>query len=134
MQKIMREAIKIAGQLLKKKALSFNELNNIPKNRGVYLIYDKQGKIVWAGKSKNLKGRIRSDHISGEKRFSNSIFRKKLGIKYNILPGKRMRQMIINNYSFAWKEIPDGDKTSLIEALLIAYLRNRKGQADLLND
>ena len=134
MQKIMREAIKMAEQLLKEKDLSFNELNNIPENQGVYLIYDKQRKIVYAGKSKNLKGRIRRDHISGEKKFTTSSFRKKLGKVWDIQPGKEMRQMIIDNYSFAWMEIPDRDKTSLVEALLISYLRNRSKQADLLND
>lgn len=40
--------------------LSQNKLNNIPESPGVYLLKDKRGKIIYVGKSRNLKDRLRA--------------------------------------------------------------------------
>ena len=35
------------------------ELKNLPENPGVYLMHDKTGKIIYVGKAKVLKNRVR---------------------------------------------------------------------------
>ncbi len=40
--------------------LSQNKLNNIPESPGVYLLKDKRGKIIYVGKSRNLRDRLRT--------------------------------------------------------------------------
>ena len=134
MMTILNKTKEIAGQLLKKKPLSYVELKGIPKAQGVYLIYNKKGIVIYAGKGKNLRRRIKDDHISGEAKFTTSIFRRKLSKAYAIKSGKKMRAWVIDNCSFTWVEIPEKDQASLVEDLLIAYLRDKKDKAKLFND
>ena len=134
METILEAARKNADLLLKKKPLSYPELKSIPPTQGVYLIYDKEGNIIYVGKGKVLRRRIKDDHISGETRFSTSIFRKKISRVHGIPPGEEMRKWIIANCSFAWLEIPDKYETGLVEVLLITYLKSQKTGATLLND
>ena len=35
------------------------ELKNLPESPGVYLMHDVSGKIIYVGKAKNLKNRVR---------------------------------------------------------------------------
>ena len=37
-----------------------NQLQNIPNDAGVYQYFDKEGKILYVGKAKNLKKRVSS--------------------------------------------------------------------------
>ena len=43
-----------------------NEISNIPKDPGVYKFLDKENKIIYVGKAKNLKNRISSYFINKE--------------------------------------------------------------------
>lgn len=40
--------------------LSLDKIKSVPESPGVYLLKDKKGKIIYVGKSKNLKDRLRS--------------------------------------------------------------------------
>ena len=40
--------------------ISEQELSNLPKHPGVYLMRDKHGEVIYVGKAKNLRTRIRS--------------------------------------------------------------------------
>ncbi|XOB41822.1 MAG: GIY-YIG nuclease family protein [Candidatus Nealsonbacteria bacterium] len=129
MEIILKKAKKIANQLLNNKPIE--NTRKIPEIQGVYLIYNKN-QIIYAGKGKNLNRRINSDHISGERRGSTSIFRKKIHEIYGIPFGKLMRKWVIDNCKFAYKEIKDKDMCSLVEVILIAYFRKKNPK--LLND
>jgi hypothetical protein len=96
------------------------------------LVYRKRTRsIIYVGKGKDLRRRIRSDHISGEQKIATSSFRNRVHEKYRIEPGKEMREWVINKCLFAYEEIQDADICSLVEAILIASMR-AKGEP-LLN-
>jgi excinuclease ABC subunit C len=40
------------------------KLDNLPKNPGIYQFKDKNGKIIYLGKAKNLRNRVRSYFVS----------------------------------------------------------------------
>src|SRR5258706_8453090 len=40
------------------------KLNSLPSNPGIYQFKDKNGKIIYVGKAKNLKNRVRSYFVS----------------------------------------------------------------------
>jgi len=129
------------GQEIKNAKEKISELFNQDKKKakeldlqnkqGVYLIY-KGKSIIYAGKSKNLKERIKNQHISGAKDGKNSIFRKKLHEKYKIQYGKSMKDWIINNLKFSYIYIEDFDLCYLVEALAIIKARKMYGK-NLLN-
>ncbi len=45
-----------------------NQLKNLPTSPGVYLYRNKKGKVIYVGKAKNLRDRVRSYFREGEKR------------------------------------------------------------------
>ena len=134
MKSILNKIQEIAEQLLKKHPLPYEELKNIPKTQGVYLVYNTKGVIIYVGKGKVLRRRIKDDHISGETKFTTSILRRKISKAYSIKSGQEMRDWMVKNCLFAWIEITSHDETSLVEDLLIAHLRNKRDKAALLND
>lgn len=127
MEKIIDETKKLAKKLLENKSLCYTELKDIPRKRGVYLIYNKDGKIIYVGESNKLKVRLLSDHISGELKISTSTFRKKLTKEpFNLQSGKEMLRWIQDNCLFCWVEIEDKDLCHLTESFLITYLRKKE--------
>ncbi len=124
MEYLTKSAVKLAIELLKKKPLDYDKIMLVPRKRGVYLIYNKQGKIMYVGESNKLRVRLLSDHISGEEKISTSTFRRKLTKEpFNLHSGKEMLNYIKTNCLFCWIEIEDKDLCHLVEALLITYLR-----------
>ena len=132
MKEIFKQAEEILNKLLEKKSLPYSELRNIPRKRGVYLIYNRENKIIYVGESNKLKVRLLSDHISGELKISTSTFRRKLTREpYHLKSGNEMLNWIKENCLFCWTEIEDKDLCHLVESLLITYLRRKR--MDLLN-
>jgi len=129
MDSILKQAKKIAIQILNDRPVKNNK--KIPKTQGVYLIYNKN-RIIYAGKARNLSRRINSNHISGARKGSTSIFRRKIHKIYGVPFGRLMRKWVLDNCIFAHKEIKNKDLCSLVEAILITYLR--KQGLKLLND
>jgi len=126
---ISKEAEEKVLQILNKK--SVENVKKIPSKQGVYLIY-KKSKIIYVGKARNLNRRINNNHLSIGSKGSTSIFRSKIHKIYKKPFGKIMKKWILNNCTFAYEEIEDKDLCSLVEALLIIFLR-KKG-VKLLND
>ena len=131
---IIATALSKAETLLEIKPLSCQEIVDIPIKQGVYLIYNKGGKVIYVGKGENLYRRIKSEHISAENKITTSTFREKLLKVHGLKPGADMRRWIIENCSFAWVEINDKDITSVVENILITLLRNDNEKAELLNN
>lgn len=126
---IIENSQHLAESLLKKQPASSR---NFPDTQGVYLIYNTNGNIIYIGKAKKLHRRINDDHISGERKMSTGTFRRKLHKVYEVKPGKEIRGWVIKNCLFAYEEIENPDICTLVEALLIVFLR-AKGEP-LLND
>lgn len=126
-EQTLNQAKILAIKLLKKE---ISDRENFPETQGVYLIR-KSNEIIYVGQGKNLKRRINSDHVSGDRDGSTSTFRVKVHRKYNVPFGKIMRNWVIKNCRFSYIEIKNADLTSLVESLLIIVLR--KSGVDLLN-
>jgi hypothetical protein len=124
---ILKEANDIANKLIHKNPITPRSIPAVP---GVYLIRDKDGIVIYVGKSRDLNRRINSAHISGELNGKKSAFRRQLHEKRKMKYGTGMRQWIINNCEFAYEEISNSDMRHLVEALLITELRPLN---DLLN-
>ena len=107
------------------------EVNNLPATQGVYLICSRENQVIYVGKSKNLKIRIRNNHISGATNANKSAFRRQLVNSINIDAGIELKQWIIDNCSFSYIEISDYDMCNLVESLTISVLRS--SGSDLLN-
>ncbi|MDP3728237.1 MAG: GIY-YIG nuclease family protein, partial [bacterium] len=123
----LKEVKRLGNALLEKKPLSYQDLKDIPKKRGIYIISNKKKKIIYVGESNKLKVRLLSDHISGEVKISTSTFRKKLTKEpFNLQPGKKLLGWIKDHCSFRWIEIEDKDLCHATEAFLIAYLRQKR--------
>jgi hypothetical protein len=110
-------------------AATASEVGDLPKTQGVYLIRNKEGRIIYAGKAKNLRRRICHDHRgAGEKK---SIFRRKVSRAYGIPAGMSVRDWVRDNCSFAFKEVPEPDLCAALEAVTILLLR--RAGCSLLN-
>ena len=49
-------------------------IENIPKNPGCYLFKDKKNRIIYVGKAKNLKNRLRTYHNKKDLDVTNLFF------------------------------------------------------------
>ncbi|KKR15459.1 MAG: hypothetical protein UT42_C0001G0016 [Candidatus Falkowbacteria bacterium GW2011_GWA2_39_24] len=121
MKPILKESKEIAQALLKETPRF--EPKIIPETQGVYLIY-KRKKIIYVGKGKNLQKRIAKDHLSVGVRGIKSAFQRKVHRIYEIPFGLQMKKWISRNCKFTYKAIKDADMCSLVESLLITYLRS----------
>jgi len=107
------------------------ELDEIPISPGVYLAYNKEGKVIYVGKAVNLKRRILEDHRGGDEKMSTSTLRRSISKIFNIAPGRPVRDWIRYNCSFAYIAIDEHDLRDLVEALAVMYFR--KSGSSLLN-
>ncbi|UNY99458.1 excinuclease ABC subunit UvrC [Zhouia spongiae] len=74
------------------------QLQTLPHNPGVYQFYDKQGKILYVGKAKNLKKRVSSyfhkEHDSGKTRV---LVKKIVEIRHIVVPTETDALLLENN-------------------------------------
>ena len=98
---VVENARLLAKSLLEEETTS---PRSFPDTQGVYLIYNKDGSIMYVGKAKKLHRRINDDHISGERKISTSTFRQKVHKRYGVKLGKEMREWVTENCLFARSE------------------------------
>lgn len=125
---IMKDAEKLVKELLSSKKCS---LDDIPKSKGVYLVRNKIGDIIYIGKAVNLKRRICEDHCGGDEKMSTSTLRRSISKQYNIAPNSKIGKWIKGNCSFSYIIVEDHDTRDLVEALSIAF--GRRSGNNLLN-
>jgi hypothetical protein len=117
---VLREVKTLVEELL---AARHAPIPTIPERQGAYLIYDKNGSILYVGKGKKLKRRIQADHCGGDKKMSTSTFRRSVNKVYGLVAGRPVRDWVRSNCSFAFVEIPDPDLCAAVEAVTIRVLR-----------
>lgn len=122
LQSVLGEVKSLTEQLL---GASCSNLSQIPTSQGVYAIYDKDGKIIYVGKGKNLRRRIFQDHLGGDLKMSTSTFRRSVNRVYGIVAGKPLKEWIRMNCTFAFVVVPDADLCSAVEAVTVRLLRRR---------
>jgi excinuclease ABC subunit C len=74
------------------------QIQTLPDNPGVYQYYDKEGKILYVGKAKNLKKRVSSYfnkvHDTAK---TNVLVRKIVTIKHIVVPSESDALLLENN-------------------------------------
>ena len=74
------------------------QLNTLPESPGVYQFYDKEGKMLYVGKAKNLKKRVTSyftkTHDNGKTRV---MVRKIRSIRHIVVPTESDALLLENN-------------------------------------
>ncbi len=72
-------------------------IKNLPKQPGVYRYYDKDGKLLYIGKAKNLKNRVSSYFINKDHSFRIQLMvRKIFNIEYSIVSTERDALLLEN--------------------------------------
>jgi hypothetical protein len=93
--------VQMLNSLIAKPFYSFVDASSrdVPKTSGVYVISDKRmDTIIYAGRTKNLKRRLLSDHRRGNIR--GSQFRKALGHNFDFKSEGEITSYILENCSF----------------------------------
>lgn len=90
---------------------------NVPKNFGIYIIFDKKGIPIYVGRTSDLNRRLFGNHRSGD--VMGSAFRKALSKKLSINDEKKLRKYIEDNCSFKYLLLknPNGLEHFLISVL-----------------
>ncbi len=70
--------------------------HNLPKSPGIYLMKDKKGAIIYIGKAKNLKNRVRS-YFSGDKDIKTSILVKRIASIDHIITKNEYEALLLEN-------------------------------------
>ncbi len=72
-------------------------IKNLPKQPGVYRYYDKEGKLLYIGKAKNLKNRVSSYFINKDHTYRIQLMVRKIhNIEYSIVPTERDALLLEN--------------------------------------
>ena len=74
------------------------QIQTLPDNPGVYQYYDKEGKILYVGKAKNLKKRVQSYFTKNHDNYKTSVLVKKIVvIKHIVVPTETDALLLENN-------------------------------------
>src|SRR6478609_1326479 len=74
------------------------QIQTLPDNPGVYQYYDKEGKILYVGKAKNLKKRVQSYFTKNNNNYKTSLLVKKIvTIKHIVVPTETDALLLENN-------------------------------------
>lgn len=74
------------------------QIITLPDNPGVYQYYDKEGKILYVGKAKNLKKRVQSYFTKNHDNYKTSVLVKKIvSIKHIVVPTENDALLLENN-------------------------------------
>ena len=74
------------------------QIQTLPDNPGVYQYFDKDGKILYVGKAKNLKKRVQSYFTKNHVNYKTSVLVKKIvTIKHIVVPTETDALLLENN-------------------------------------
>ena len=74
------------------------QIQTLPDNPGVYQYFDKDGKILYVGKAKNLKKRVQSYFTKNHDNYKTSVLVKKIvAIKHIVVPTETDALLLENN-------------------------------------
>ena len=74
------------------------QIQTLPDSPGVYQYFDKEGKILYVGKAKNLKKRVQSYFTKNHDNFKTSVLVKKIvSIKHIVVPTETDALLLENN-------------------------------------
>ena len=74
------------------------QIQTLPENPGVYQYYDKDEKILYVGKAKNLKKRVQSYFKKNHDNYKTAVLVKKIvSIKHIVVPTESDALLLENN-------------------------------------
>ena len=74
------------------------QIQTLPDSPGVYQYYDKEGKILYVGKAKNLKKRVQSYFSKNHDNYKTAVLVKKIvSIKHIVVPTETDALLLENN-------------------------------------
>jgi hypothetical protein len=115
--------LEMLNKLLAKTGYSFDEVSSsdLPRSLGVYVICDKRTKqIIYAGRSKNLRRRLLSDHRRGN--IDGSQFRKAYGRSMGTTDEKEISENIQQNCTYGYLQIEKFEDAVRFEHFITAIL------------
>jgi excinuclease UvrABC nuclease subunit len=117
-------ALKYVGkvkELLNSKSLSFKNVvsNEVPDRPGVYAIFDEHNRVIYVGRTKNLRRRLLRDHRRGNVR--GSQFRKALMQNYGLTDEEQINSHV-DQLTFKFKEVDDPEERIRLEHFATAVL------------
>ena len=74
-----------------------NQLQNIPNDAGVYQYFDKEGKILYVGKAKNLKKRVSSYFQKQDQNGKTKVLVRKIAYIQTIVVASEMDALLLEN-------------------------------------
>ncbi|HVJ06365.1 MAG TPA: excinuclease ABC subunit UvrC [Candidatus Saccharimonadales bacterium] len=77
----------------------FQKIKTVPTNPGVYLYKNAEGEVIYVGKAKNLRSRVRSYFVEGasENAKTGSLLREAVDIEYIVVANEREALALENN-------------------------------------
>ena len=76
-----------------------NIISSLPKEAGVYQYYDKNEKLLYVGKAKNIKSRVSSYFSKSKKNAKTKLLVKQIkNIKYTIVENELNALLLENNF------------------------------------
>ncbi len=77
----------------------YQKIKTVPTNPGVYLYKNAEGEVIYVGKAKNLRSRVRSYFVEGasENAKTGSLLREAVDIEYIVVANEREALALENN-------------------------------------
>ncbi len=77
----------------------YQKIKTVPSNPGVYLYKNAEGEVIYVGKAKNLRARVRSYFVEGasEDAKTGSLLREAVDIEYIVVDNEREALALENN-------------------------------------
>jgi excinuclease UvrABC nuclease subunit len=121
LENVALEYVGKVKELLASKSLSFKNVasGDVPDRAGVYVIFNEEGRVIYVGRTRNLRRRLLGDHRRGNVRCSQ--FRKALMQNYG-LTGEEQINSYVNQFTFKFKEVDDPEERIRLEHFAIAIL------------
>jgi hypothetical protein len=106
LENVALEYVGKVKELLASKSLSFKNVasDDVPDRAGVYVIFNEEGRVIYVGRTRNLRRRLLGDHRRGN--VIGSQFRKALMQNYG-LTGEEQINSYVNQFTFKFK-VADG--------------------------
>jgi excinuclease UvrABC nuclease subunit len=121
LENVALEYVGKVKELLNSKSLSFKNVasSEVPDRPGVYAIFDERGRVIYVGRTRNLRRRLLRDHRRGNVR--GSQFRKALMQNYGLTDEEQINSHV-DQFTFKFKEVDNPEERIRLEHFATAVL------------
>jgi len=121
LENVALEYVGKVKELLNSKSLSFKNVasSEVPDRPGVYAIFDERCRVIYVGRTRNLRRRLLRDHRRGNVR--GSQFRKALMQNYGLTDEEQINSHV-DQFTFKFKEVDNPEERIRLEHFATAVL------------